>query len=94
MSFAGLWERNDRLGVESFTIVTTRAAPAIAQIHNRMPVIVGEAEYDAWMSPDTAAEEALAMLQPYASELVTYPVSRFVSNSRNEGPACVACANA
>ena len=94
MSFAGLWERNDRLGVESFTIVTTRAAPAIAQIHDRMPVIVGEAEYDAWMSPDTAAEEALAMLQPYAGELVTYPVSRFVSNSRNEGPACVACANA
>ena len=89
MSFAGLWEQNDNLEMESFTIVTTSAAPSIEHIHNRMPVILEEDAYDAWLSEDTATDDALAMLKPYGGELITYPVSRYVSNSRNEGPECV-----
>ena len=89
MSFAGLWERNDKLKIESFTIVTTSAAPTIGHIHNRMPVILEEDAYEAWLSADTAPRDVQAMLQPYAGELITYPVSRYVSNSRNEGPSCI-----
>ena len=73
MSFAGLWERNDKLDMESFTIVTTAAAQPIEHIHNRMPVILKEDAYDAWLSAETAPDNALAMLQPYSVKLITYP---------------------
>ena len=89
MSFAGLWERNEKFEMESFTIVTTSAAPSIEHVHSRMPVILEEDAYDAWLSEDTATDDALAMLQPYSGKLITYPVSRYVSNSRNEGPECI-----
>ena len=41
-SFAALWERWDGEGyaVESFTIITTEAAPELARVHARQPVIV------------------------------------------------------
>ena len=42
LSFAGLWERWTKGGepVESFTILTTRAAPALAAVHPRQPAII------------------------------------------------------
>ena len=48
-AFAGLWERwNSPEGpVESCTIITTEANEQLAPIHNRMPVILEPADYDA-----------------------------------------------
>ena len=89
MSFAGLWERNDKLEVESFTIVTTAAATSIEHIHNRMPVILDESAYETWLSSDSAPDDISAMLQPFSGELISYPVNRYVSNSHNEGPECI-----
>ena len=43
LSFGALWERWDKGGdsLESFTIITTEAAPELADIHHRQPAIVG-----------------------------------------------------
>src|SRR5262245_7413275 len=50
-AFAGLWERwrdpaagKDAPPLDSFTIITTDAAPAIAHIHDRMPVMLSRRE--------------------------------------------------
>ena len=84
-AFAGLWEEwlgADGSEVESCTIVTTRAAPAIEDIHHRMPVMLDPADFDLWLSgePDVAYQ----LLRPFAGELDAYCVSTRVNNVRND----------
>jgi putative SOS response-associated peptidase YedK len=90
-AFAGLWEtwrpRDGEL-VETFTIVTTDANDAIAEIHDRMPVILPKEAEAAWLHGDVA--EANALVKPYAEPVALRAVSRTVSNVNNEGPECLA----
>ncbi len=84
-AFAGLWE--DWLGadgseVETCTIVTTDAAPAIAHVHHRMPVILDPSDYALWLRGTT--DEATALLHPYRGKLVSYRVSTRVNSVRND----------
>jgi putative SOS response-associated peptidase YedK len=101
-AFAGLWERwrergqpKDAPPVESFTIVTTAAAPAIAHIHDRMPVMLRRREdLEAWL--DTAhhpPERVAPLLAPYAGDdLAAIAVSAKVNNARYDEPDCIAAA--
>ncbi len=85
---AGLWERwvaPDGQAVESCTIVTVDANALVADLHDRMPLIVAPADYDAWL----AAEDAAVPPAVPAEEMVAYPVSPLVSNARNDDPACL-----
>jgi len=95
-AMAGLWEvwTADRDGVdvaagetvEAFTIVTTRAAPAMRALHARMPAILPPALWTPWLD-GSAGTEALV---PYAGGLHAYRVSRAVNNVRNDSPDLVA----
>ncbi|MCW5771684.1 MAG: SOS response-associated peptidase [Rhodospirillaceae bacterium] len=99
-AFAGLWERwrdpaaaKDAPPIDTFTIVTTDAAPAIAHIHDRMPVMLRRREHlEAWLdSAGRPAEAVKDLLAPYAGDdLFAYPVSAKVNNARYDGPDCVA----
>jgi len=86
--FAGLWERwRDPASQETIatcTILTSEASAALRQIHPRMPVILNPADFAAWLSPATAAAEALALVraQP-AREFATYRVSPRINNAAN-----------
>ena len=85
LSFAGLWERWEGAEepLETFTIVTTAASPALADIHHRQPSIIERQDFDEWLAaghdPGAAAgARADAMgraVQPMAdlatSELLT-----------------------
>ena len=89
-AFAGLWETwAPRAGepVETFTIITTDANPAIASVHDRMPVILPREAEEAWLTGDT--KDALALLAPYASDTRLRAVGPAVGNSRNEAPECL-----
>ena len=44
------WERNANLDIESCTIIVTRLDKLLATIHNRMPVILAENDWDAWLA--------------------------------------------
>ena len=90
IAFAGLWEHwmgADGSEMESMSIVTTEPNATVATIHDRMPVILAASDYDAWLDArGVTAQEAHALLKPAPDDLlVTYPVNRAVSNSRNEG---------
>src|SRR5688500_7056468 len=87
--FAGLWERWGEL--ESCTILTTEPNELCAPVHNRMPVILGPADYDQWLDPNQAnAAELLPLLDAYpASEMVAEPVSTHVNNVRNNDEGCI-----
>ncbi len=93
-AFAGLWERwraPDGQAVSSFTIITTEANPLLRPIHDRMPVILDPADYDAWL--DTAGvgpDQAARRLRPYPDAgLVAVPVSTRVNSPKNDDAACI-----
>jgi putative SOS response-associated peptidase YedK len=86
-AFAGLWEswqppEGER--VETYTILTTDANPAVAQIHDRMPVILADDAYEAWLTGPV--EVARELMRPYAREVATRRIGKLVGNSRNDVP--------
>ena len=68
-ALAGLWEwwkdPASQQGVETYTIVTTRANELLAPIHDRMPVVIAERDYDRWLDADDPATD---LLQPFPDE--------------------------
>ncbi len=91
LAFAGLWERwkQGEDALETFTIITGEPNSLVAEIHDRMPVILDPADYDAWL---TAADSAglQALLQPFPSQLMAaYPVSKRVNNVKNDDAALI-----
>ena len=69
LALAGLWEHWQRPEtgepVETYTIITTAANDFMAPIHDRMPVILGQADWDLWLSPETGSPLLLqSMLAP------------------------------
>jgi putative SOS response-associated peptidase YedK len=92
-AFAGLWEEWQPQGeqkLETCTIITTVASEAIAWIHERMPVMLEPARFDAWIAPDGPLDAAEAMLAPYTGALTVHPVSTRVNTVRNDDPQCIA----
>ena len=73
-------------------VITTDAAPKLAPIHDRMPVVIAPEHWSAWLSRANRAVESLpALMQPPADDaLQTWPVSRAVSRSSNEGEELIA----
>ncbi len=61
-SFAGLWAYNKALDVTSCTIITEPAGKPMRQLHDRQPVILDPAYYDAWLDPATPAGDVKALL--------------------------------
>ena len=52
MAFAGLWEGfrwPDGNVTRSFAIITTDASPDVAELHDRMPVILEPADWPVWL---------------------------------------------
>ena len=92
-AFAGLWESwADPEGgddaVETFTILTTAANAKLHAIHHRMPVILPQELYAAWLDP--AADPHAIALGPYPGEpMAFYRVSTRVNYVRNDDPGCV-----
>ena len=85
-SFAGLWSswQGPDGPVESCAIITTSASEELADIHDRMPVIIAPDDYDAWL--DAGGQD---LLRPGAGEMAAFPVSSRVNNPRNEGKALI-----
>jgi putative SOS response-associated peptidase YedK len=91
-AFAGLWEAATDQQLETFAILTTEPNELVRPIHSRMPVILTAATMGRWLGDQPLpAPEYEALTRPLAADRMTVrPVNRFVSNSRNEGPQCLA----
>jgi putative SOS response-associated peptidase YedK len=72
ITFAGIWDVwSDKVtgeALHSFSMLTTAAAPSLARVHDRMPVIIGEHDRDAWLDPATTPDRAHRMLHPVEDE--------------------------
>lgn len=90
-AFAGIWTGRELESgwPHSFAILTRDALPAIREIHDRMPAVLHESHYDAWLSPDTPAEEAQRIALAEVGGIETYPVSTYVNKPGNDGERCI-----
>jgi putative SOS response-associated peptidase YedK len=69
-------------------IVTTAATAEIADLHDRMPVILAPADEAAWLARRTSLDAAAALLRPF-EDTVAVPVGTAVNDARYDGPACL-----
>lgn len=89
-ALAGLWDEwksPDGEVIESCAILTTTPNSLVADMHDRMPMIVTPDRYEVWLDPDVTDFGAIRdILKPYdAQQTRRYPVSTKLNNSRNEG---------
>jgi putative SOS response-associated peptidase YedK len=94
-AFAGLWDRwrcPDGQAVETCTILTTTPNALLADVHDRMPVILAPEHYGCWLDPSMQdVASAVGLLKPFDSTLMKrYPVSTRVNLVANDDPECSA----
>ncbi len=92
MGFAGLFETYmDATGGELDTacIITTSANALTREVHDRMPVIVPQDAFSAWLDNEaTPPADALAMLRPAPEDILELsPISKSVGNFANDTEA-------
>ena len=88
----GLWAgwrdpTADRV-VRTFTIVTTRPNDQMADLHDRMPVVLPDSAWSTWLDPELEDPAELQGLLEPSDEVALriWPVSALVNNVRNDGP--------
>ena len=93
MAFAGLWDQwqnQDGEIVESFTIITCDSNELVSQLHNRMPVIIDQKNYDTWLDPATPPDNAKKLLLPYPPERMTlWKVGSLVNSPKINAEECI-----
>jgi putative SOS response-associated peptidase YedK len=100
LAMAGLYEfwRDDskedddpEAWLTTCTVITTSAPDDLGRIHDRMPMVVERAAYGTWLSQAVQDQEQLrSLLVPAApGRLTAFPVSKEVSNVRNNGPQLI-----
>lgn len=91
--FAGIWEywrdkdnpEHERL---TYSIITAEPNAEMSRVHNRMPVVLAEADLRAaWLSNDLGDDDIRELLRtPPDGTLEMYAVSTEVNSVRNNGP--------
>ena len=90
LAFAGLWEHwmgADGSELESMAIVTVAANRTISAIHDRMPAIMPESGFDAWLDTRNVRDhEVYECLKPAPEDLLQIEeLLPAINSSRREG---------
>jgi putative SOS response-associated peptidase YedK len=93
-AFAGLWETwtgPNGEEMDTAAIVTTTANKTIADIHDRMPVMLAPDQFHLWLDSDRVRDrEATEVITPLPDDAVeAYPVSHAVNHVANDNPELV-----
>jgi len=88
ITIAGLWSdwKDKATGddLKSCTMVVTEPNKFVAEVHDRMPVILEAKDFEQWERGD--AKDAVALMKPSAEDLLQkWPVSKRVNSSRADG---------
>lgn len=89
IAIAGLWSQwitPEGQPILSCALTTKAAAPSIASIHHRMPVVLHPQQFADWMNPDTSAEAVADVIANCRTDLIGYRVSTRVNSVANDGP--------
>lgn len=90
---AGLWSvwkpQKDGSPLLTCTIITTDAVGELAEIHDRMPLVVPERDWDRWLDPDAPPDPQLLTRPPDVRGIRMRQISTLVNNVRNNGPELI-----
>ncbi len=89
IAFAGLWavwQGQDGAQVLSCALLSKTAAPSIAHIHDRMPVVLKPEHFAAWLDPKTQRQDVQERLSDAISDFVSDPASTKVNSTHNDFP--------
>jgi putative SOS response-associated peptidase YedK len=92
-ALAGLWEkwkdRQARTELLTFTVITTDPNEVVQPMHDRMPVIIPERDYDRWLKADPD-RPPIDLLRPYdADRMTAWKVDKAVGNVKNDSPELI-----
>jgi putative SOS response-associated peptidase YedK len=90
ITIAGLWSEwtNPETGKSQNTcaMIITGPNKFVAEVHDRMPVILEEKQFDAWLDDSAIPASLLNMLKPAGERTLSRrPVSKRVNSSRADG---------
>jgi putative SOS response-associated peptidase YedK len=88
---AGIWEnwKEPASGewLRTFAIITTDANELVADIHDRMPVILAPSDYARWLGEETNPRD---LMRPFPAELMRmWPISTRVNKPENDDPSII-----
>ena len=83
LTIAGLWDEwPDKASGEALTscaMIITKPNGFVAEVHDRMPVLLAKKDFEPWLSGDAGTE----LLLPAADDMLhRWPVSKRVNSSR------------
>lgn len=92
--FAGLWESwqppDKEQPVLSCSILTTASNMEMAEIHDRMPVVIEPQHYAAWLSSEASVGQVQGLMSGVPDgSWDRFPVNPIVGNVRNDVPECI-----
>jgi putative SOS response-associated peptidase YedK len=94
LAVAGIYEywknpdsTSEEKEIHSFSIITTQALLGLATIHDRMPVLVPNRNWDAWLDTDLQNKDEVRSLiaTPPNDYFDYYKIGTDVNNARNNG---------
>ena len=88
IAFAGSWEgwhSPDGETLRTFAVLTASANTTMSPLHERMPVILEQTDWPAWLG-ELDGDTAPLMRSAADDVLNSWPVSRAVNSVRNNGP--------
>jgi putative SOS response-associated peptidase YedK len=90
LTIAGLWAEwtNPETGKpqKSCTMIITEPNKFVAGVHDRMPVILEEKQFEAWLDDSAVPASLVKMLKPTGERILAcHPVSKWVNSSRADG---------
>ncbi|MCZ7435593.1 SOS response-associated peptidase [Micromonospora sp. WMMC241] len=93
LAFAGIWSVWESTGSSrlTFSVLTTAALGELAEVHDRMPLLLPRERWASWLGP---TDDPAALLVPpdtgQLAGLEIRPVSTAVGDVRNDGPELIA----
>ncbi|MEV0805864.1 SOS response-associated peptidase [Micromonospora sp. NPDC050200] len=88
LAFAGIWSRWESL--LTFSVLTTPAVGELAEVHDRMPLLLPRDRWAGWLGP---VDEPATLLAPppadWLAGLEIRPVGPAVGDVRNDGPGLI-----
>ncbi len=88
LAFGGVWEgwrAETGKVIRSFSIITTESNKVMAPIHDRMPLIIDQADWPTWLGE--VEGDLAALLGPAPDDLLeSWPIGSEVNSPRNNRP--------
>jgi len=90
--FAGLWHNGTLPGgsrVDAYCVLTTQANDTLRRCHERMPVILREDDWEAWLSPDFAISTSSRFkewFRPWPGPMQARAVTTAINKAAYDGP--------